>query len=71
MKIKVFKESFERIQADCSVVWVWDKNLEGLSDKDTLQELNFKDITFVQSSKILYVNLAKRDIDLLHHMEEC
>lgn len=65
MKIKVFKESFERIQADCSVVWVWDKNLEGLSDKDTLQELNFKDITFVQSSKILYVNLAKRDIDLL------
>lgn len=65
MKIEVFNDEFEDIQADCSVVWIWDKNLEGLADKEVLQDLNFKDIAFVQSSKTLYINLAKKDANLL------
>lgn len=65
MKVEVFKENYESIQADCSVVWVWDKNLDALADKQILEELNFKDIAFVQASKTLYINLAKKDADLL------
>lgn len=65
MKIEVLKESFESIKVDCSVVWVWDKNLDALSDKEALVELNFKDMAFIQSSKTLYINLAKKDANLL------
>ncbi|RDU70173.1 leucyl aminopeptidase [Helicobacter cholecystus] len=65
MKIEIFKESFENIQADCSVVWVWDKDISKLADKETLQELNFKEMCFIQGSKTLYINLAKQQSDLL------
>lgn len=65
MKIQVFDERFEEIKADCSVVWVWDKNLDNLADKTLLQEMSFKDMCFAQESKILYINLAKKDADLL------
>lgn len=65
MKIEVFKENFESIQADCSVAWVWDKNLDNLADKAILQELNFKDMALVQGSKTLYVNVAQKNSDCL------
>lgn len=65
MKIQVFDERFEEIKADCSVVWVWDKNLDNLADKTLLQEMSFKDMCFAQESKTLYINLAKKDADLL------
>lgn len=65
MKIQVFDERFEEIKADCSVVWVWDKNLDNLADKTLLQEMSFKDMCFAQESKTLYINLAKKDVDLL------
>lgn len=64
MTIQVFKEKFESIQADCSVVWVLDKDTSSLADKDLLTELNFKDIAFIQTSKTLYVNVAKNSDSL-------
>ena len=65
MTIQVFRENFESVRADCSVVWVWEKNLENLADKEILQELGFKDMALVQGSKTLYVNVAQKNSDCL------
>lgn len=64
MKIQTLNEVFEKIEADCSVVWVWDKEIANLDDKEILEELSFKDMTFIQRSKTLYVNV-KKDSDSL------
>lgn len=63
MKIEIFEEKFENIQADCSVVWIWDKDISQSKDKELLAELSFKDMCFVQTSKTLYINLSKQESD--------
>ncbi|ANV97443.1 leucyl aminopeptidase [Helicobacter enhydrae] len=59
IKINNTQQEFGKVEAQSRIVFVIDKNLEALDDKVILEELDFKEISFVQSSRTLYVNLDK------------
>ena len=69
MNIEISKERFDKIEADCEIVFIVEKNLDHkwIKDRDIFEKLNFKgeseEVLFLAQSDRVYVGLEKLERD--------
>lgn len=63
LKITNLNQDFKEIKAQSRVIFVENLQIKHLDDCEILEELNFKESAYIQSSKTLYINVKTLSVD--------